>query len=132
MTWAVVSFIKVIEVIDSGQTKFPIEETFTLYEFHSDEELEKKIENQINTINLAGMEGIQYSGKNAKEYCLGVRKIKTIFNEPPLDIDEDPPANGTELTHSYMTVKTLEDARRLASGKGVYVHYIDNDLLDDE
>lgn len=46
-------------------------------------------------------------------------------------MDEDPPADGTELTHSYMTVKSLNDARRLVEGKAVYVHYIDDDPLNE-
>ncbi|MCR4532752.1 hypothetical protein [Acinetobacter venetianus] len=109
----------------------PVQEDFYLFEFQSDGELEEKIEKQINIINAAGVDGVRYYGKNAKEYFLGVRKIKTIFNEPPLDMDEDPPADGTELTHSYMTVKSLKDARRLAEGKAVYVHYIDDDPLNE-
>ncbi|KXO76973.1 hypothetical protein AYL20_09430 [Acinetobacter venetianus] len=131
MTWCVVSFITVIEVLNDEQTEFPVQEDFYLFEFQSDGELEEKIEKQINIINAAGVDGVRYYGKNAKEYFLGVRKIKTIFNEPPLDMDEDPPADGTELTHSYMTVKSLKDARRLAEGKAVYVHYIDDDPLNE-
>ena len=130
MTWCVASFITVIEVLNGKQTEFPIQEEFYLFEFQSDEELEKKIENQINIINSAGAEGVRYYGENAKEYFLGVRKIKTIFNEPPLDMNEDPPTDGTELTHSYMTVKSLDDAKKLAEGKAVYVNYIDDDVDD--
>lgn len=132
MTWCVVSFIMVVEVIDGEQTEFPVEETFILYDYHSDVELEQKIQKQIEVINEAGEEGINYYGEKSKQYCLGIRKIKTIFNEPPLNIDEDPPNNGTELTHSYMTVKSLNDAKKLAEGKAVHVHYIDDDPLDEE
>lgn len=132
MTWVVASFIRVIEILDGEQTEFPIEESFYLYEIGSKEELNEKIKNEIDVINSAGAEGIRYYGKNAKEYCLGVRKIKSICNtNPDFDMDEDPPSDGTELTHSYMTVKSLEDAKKLAEGKAVNVHYIDDDPLDE-
>ncbi|MDQ9818417.1 hypothetical protein RFY44_05920 [Acinetobacter bereziniae] len=119
MTWVVVSFISVIEVIDGEQTEFPIEETFVLYEFNTQEELNQKIQAEIDTINSAGAEGIRYYEQNAKQYCVGVRKIKSIFGDSPED--------GTELTNSYMTVKSLVDAKKLAEGKTVEVNYIDDD-----
>lgn len=130
MTWVVVSFINVIEVSDGKQSEFPIEEQFYLYEVHSKKELEEKIFKEKELINTAGESGVTYYGKNARQYCLGVRKVKSIFNQPPLDIDNDPPGDGSELIHSYMTVESLADAKNLAEGKAVNVYYIDDDSLE--
>ncbi len=131
MTWFVAGLISVIEVLDCEQSEYPVEEEFYLFEAHSTEELNKKVNAEIEMINLAGQDGIRYYGKKAKQYCIGVRKIKSIFNSADgLDIDEDPPTDGTSLIDSYMTVKSLEDAKLLAEGKAVHVHYIDDDPLD--
>jgi len=131
MTWVVVSIIRVTEVLEGEQTEFPIEETFVLLNFDTQDELNQKIQEQIDLIDAAGAEGVTYYGMPAKEYCLGVRKIKNIFNEAPLG-ENDPPGDETELTHSYMTVKTLSDAKLLAEGKAVQVNYIDDDPMEIE
>ncbi|MCG2572772.1 hypothetical protein LVY74_04265 [Acinetobacter sp. ME22] len=47
-----------------------------------------------------------------------------IFNQ---EGNADNPTDGAQLTYSFMTVKTLEDAQRLADGKAVMVNYIDDD-----
>ncbi|WP_173911051.1 hypothetical protein [Acinetobacter sp. Marseille-Q1618] len=129
MTWVVVSFINVLEVTEGTQTEFPVEESFVLFNFNTQEELNQKIQAHIDLINGAGAEGMTYYDQPAKEYCLGVRKIKDIFNEDPLT-DDDPPGDRTELTHSYMTVQSLQDAKLLAEGKAVQTHYIDDDPLE--
>lgn len=73
---------------------------------------------------------MEYYGKNAWQYCLSIRKIKSIFNQPPLDIDSDPYGNDSELIHSYMTAKLLVDAKDLPKGKAVKVYYVDDEPLD--
>lgn len=133
MTWFVVRFLTVTEVLDGHQEQYPIDEDFYLFEAHSDEELENKIQAEIEMINRTGADGVTYYGKPAKSYCLGVRKISTIINNKEgLDIDKDPPNDGTWLNYSFMTTKTLDDAKLLAQGKAVYVRYIDSDNQDDE
>lgn len=127
MTWFVVSFINIVELIAGEQTEYPVSEEFYLYEAHSEQELQAKIESEKQIINDAGRDGIHYYGQVARQYCAGVRKIKSIFNQPPLHIDCDPPADGTELIHSYMTVSSLADVKKLVEGKAVIVNYLDDD-----
>lgn len=141
MTWVVVHYITVTEVLpealksdqtefpDGIQTEFPIDEDMILYNVSSAEELEAKIQEHIEIINGAGAEGIRYCGLDAKQYCVGVRKVMNISNDEP---DVEDPVDETLLTYSFMTVKTLEDAQRLADGKAVMVNYIDDDSMEDE
>lgn len=127
MKWFVVSMISVIDTQGKLENDFPVSEEFYLFSASNEDELQKKINEKKLLINAVGAEGVRYKGFDAKEYCLGVRKIRSIYNEPPLDIDSDPPSDGTELTHSFMNVKSLADAKLLASGKSVLVNYIDDD-----
>jgi hypothetical protein len=54
---------------------------------------------------------------------LGVREIRKVLNEPPLDMTEDRPAHRTELTCSTFEVPDYKTARRLAQGEPVAVTY---------
>lgn len=141
MSWVVVHYISVTEVLpealksdqtefpDGIQTEFPIDEDMVLYKISSEEELAEKIEAEIEVKNAAGATGITYYGLDAKQYCLGVRKVMKISN---LYESIEDPVDETLLTYSFMTVKTLEDAQRLADGKAVMVNYIDDDPMEDE
>lgn len=95
-----------------------------LYNVRSDEELAEKIEAEIEVKNAAGATSVTYYDLDAKQYCVGVRKVMNIFNQ---EGNADNPTDGAQLTYSFMTVKTLEDAQRLADGKAVMVNYIDDD-----
>lgn len=43
MTWFVASLISVVELIDGDQEEYPVEETFYLFEAHSEAELNEKV-----------------------------------------------------------------------------------------
>lgn len=140
MTWVVVHYINVTEVLpealksdqtvfpDGIQTEFQIDEDVILYNVSSDEELNAKIQEQIELINAAGATGIRYYGLDAKEYCVGVRKVMNISND---ESDVEDPVDGTSLTYTFMKVNSLEDAQLLADGKAVTVRYLDEDPMTD-
>lgn len=129
MKWFVVSLISTIEVIDKNQepqSTFPVFEDFVLISAHNEAELQEKIQSEIALINRAGASGVRYHQIPAIQRCLGVRKIRAIYNLIDAENNE-PPTDRTELTHSYMEVASLADAQLLADGKSVYVQYIDDD-----
>lgn len=125
MTWFVVSIISVIQASEDKQDEYPVYEDFFLFSANSEEELQRKISDRMNIIESGG--DCQYKGINAKQICLGVRKIRSIYNEPPRHIDKDPPADATELTHSFMIVQSLPEAKQLADGKSITLRYVDDD-----
>lgn len=125
MKWFVVSLISVIDASDPAQSEFPVFEDFFLFSSSSEEELQAKIEKEKSLINASG--DCQFFGKTAKKRCLGARKIRSIYNDEMGSPDASPPSNGTELTHSFMTVSSIADAELLAMGKTVLVTYVDDD-----
>jgi hypothetical protein len=70
-------------------------------------------------------DGLTIGGVAAKRTLAGIRKVITISNPSPLDLDEDQPISGTEITYSEFEVASEEDLRKLAAGEGVLVHYVD-------
>lgn len=130
MTWFVASLISVVELIGGDQEEYPVEETFYLFEAHSEAELNEKVTKEITSLNRTG--SCHYYDKPARWHCLGARKIRSVYHsESAPDLDKSPPADGTELTHSFMVVKSLADVHRLVEGKTVMVRYMDNDSGED-
>lgn len=125
MTWFVASIVSVIKYNQGDQAEYPVFEDFYLFSAENQEELDRKIADKMAIIDAAG--SCSYNEQPATQKCIGVRKIRSIYNEPPLAIDEDPPTDGTELTHSFFLVSSLSDATDLAAGKQVSVTYTDDD-----
>ncbi|MDG4552133.1 MAG: hypothetical protein P9F19_01110 [Candidatus Contendobacter sp.] len=125
MPWFTASLITVIEVINQSQERIPVFEDFFLIEADDREKAIHEAE-YIGQQQAALDDGICLDGKPAKRIFLGVRKIRSIYNPAPYDIDSDRPVHGTELTHSYFEAKDLIDAIRLAKGESVNISYIDD------
>ncbi len=126
MTWFVASIISYFEVIEESQSEFPIYEDFYLFEANTEDELNNKIKKTMQIIDSAGSSGINLDGKPAIQKCAGVRKIRSVYNEPPLDIDQDQPNNGTALTHSFLIANSLEDVESYARGDRVSLLCVDD------
>lgn len=124
MTWFVASVVSCIEVIEGTQSSFPIFEDFYLLEAGSQVELDKKILNIRRTIDAAGECNLH--GKPARQFTVGVRKIRSIYNEPPLHIDMDQPGDGSELTHSYFEAKSKHEVELFAKGQVVNLTCVDD------
>lgn len=124
MTWFVASIVSMIEVLDGGQTEFPIFEDFYLFEAHSEIELQTKIKKKMEIIDSAGK--CEYQGHPAMQRCVGTRKVRSIYNEPPLSLDAAPPGDYSELSHSYFIAKSKDDVRSFASGKPTRLLCVDD------
>jgi hypothetical protein len=132
MTWFVASIVSCIEVIGGdSQSEFPIYEDFYLFEAGSKDELDSKIKDAMRVIDSAGE--CEFDGKPARQKCIGVRKIRSVYNPPPLDIDQDRPSDFTELTHSFLMAKSFQEVESYAKGEAVYLLCVDDaDNADDQ
>lgn len=118
MAWHIVSIITVAETIKKNQAQYPINEDLILYQAHSKDELDKKIQDAIALCNAVGADGITYYGEPAIDYYIGTRQIKT-FNQKPTD--------GTWVYQSSMKVKSWQEVVLLADRKAVEVQFLDMD-----
>lgn len=125
MTWFVASVVSCIEKVSAPQDEYPVFEDFYLIEASSQEELDRKVRSIADLVDKAG--DCRYEGHAAKQKFAGVRKIRSIYNEPPKDLDADPPGDGTELSHSYFVASTKEDVAKFASGQVVRMLCVDDE-----
>jgi hypothetical protein len=124
MTWFVASIVSVIQSDSGVQDDYPIYEDHYLVEASSKDELDKKVDEIAKTIDAAGE--CEYKGEKARQICIGVRKIRSVYNPTPLDIDADRPTSGTELTHSFLVTSSLEEAKSFADGGAVQIWCVDD------
>lgn len=125
MIWFTASLITTIKVIDEEQDTIPVFEDFFLIEAIDREEAireAKRIGKEHESID----DKLFLNGKPAKRIFMGIRKIRSVYNTAPSDIDFERPGNGTELTHSYYEVRNFNDAEKLANGESVNILYIDD------
>lgn len=125
MTWFVVGIVSYFEVLGEAQSDFPMYEDFYLFEAHTRDELDSKIKQSMQTTDAAGSSGINIDGKPAIQKCVGVRTIRSVYNEPPLDIDGDRPGDGTALTYSFFIARSFEDVELYAKGGAVSLLCVD-------
>jgi hypothetical protein len=127
MTWFTASVLTAIRTLDEIQESIPIFEDFFLIEANNREDAQQEAE-RIGQEQADIDDELTLYGKPARRIFLGIKKVRSIYNPPPFDIDSDRPVNGTELTHSYFEVATFDEAERLAKGTPVKVLYIDDSV----
>ena len=123
MTWYTASLIETFVMLDSEQSSFPVYENFILLEAENPEialEKAKAIGMSVNTL----AEELTLDYKPALRVFVGVRKLITISNPFPMDLDETPPVAETELTYSEYELATFQDVEALAAGEKLSVIYI--------
>jgi len=70
-------------------------------------------------------DGLEVDGMPAKRIFAGVRKLITVSNPESLDLEEDRPSTGTEITYSEFEVENIDALFHLGSGESVIVHYLE-------
>lgn len=118
MTWHIVSISTVAETINGNQAQYPINEDLILYQAHSKDELDKKIQDAIDLCNAVGADGITYYDEPAIDYYIGTRQINAFTQKP---------ADDTWIYYSAMKVKSWQEVLLLADGKAVEVQFLDKD-----
>lgn len=122
MTWFVVSIASTIELLAPKKSiQFMRTSTYSRRTLRLSF---KKIKSTMQIIDSAG--DCTYQGSPAKQKCLGTRKVRSIYNPPPSDLDSSPPSDGTELSHSFFIASSLKDAEDFAQGKSVLLKCVDD------
>ena len=129
MTWFVASIVSAIRLTEGEQSSFPVYEDFYLIEAGDQEELDLKIGEILKTIDAAG--GCTLDGKAATQKCVGIRKIRSIYNSLSNDVDRHPPRDGSELTHSFYLAKSFDDVEAFSRGEAISLLCVDDADLDE-
>ncbi|MNS76717.1 hypothetical protein D3C72_1102730 [compost metagenome] len=125
MTWYTASLVSAIKLKNGKQETVPVFEDFFLIEADSHlSAMEKAV--KIGEEHAMAEDSLLLNDMPAQKIFLGVRKIRSIYNPSPLNIDEDRPVDGSELTHSYYEVSDMDVAKSLACGKVVEIKYWDD------
>ena len=76
-------------------------------------------------VEVSAEDGLTIDGEPATRTLVGIRKVLNISNPEPLDLDQDAPVSGTEITYSEYLVRSEDDLRKLVKGEAVVLRYID-------
>lgn len=124
MTWYTASIIMSIRTIEPTQTEIPVYENFVLIEGKTPEEaLRKAVE--IGENEEKYNDDMTINDKPAKMVYEGIRKLINVSNPDQLDLDNDRPISGTELTYSQYVLENEEQLDDLINGRELLVKYIE-------
>ncbi len=70
-------------------------------------------------------DGLTIDDNPAKRVFAGVRKIISVSNPDPYDLDQDQPTTGTEITYSEFEVADEAALLSFAKGEAVDVRYLE-------
>ena len=85
----------------------------------------KVLAEEMASAEVEADDGLVIDGVAVFRSLAGIRKVISVSNPAPLDLDEDRPVSGTEITYSEFEVDSEDALRRLAAGEAVYVRYVD-------
>lgn len=124
MTWYVASIIMSVKTKQAEQREIPVYENFVLIEGRSQEEaLQKAI--RIGKKDEEYNSDMTLDNQPAKMSFEGIRKLINISNPEPLDLDNDRPDTGTELSYSQYLVRSKNQLKKLVDGKQVTIRYVE-------
>lgn len=123
MTWYAVHAIVAMRRVDKIGP-FSVYENVFLVEANSSAEASAKGA-ELATCEVNAGDNLTIDDVPAVRSFVGVRKVVSVSNPSPLDLDRDRPVSGTELTYSEYVVDSEEALQKLAAGEAVAVHYVD-------
>lgn len=125
MTWFTASVIVAIKPLAESAGPIQVYENNYLIEATDFEEARKKADVIGKSEVSVQDDELTLDGAPAKWVYIGVRKIMTVSNPTPLDLDKDKPLSGTELNYSVYQVADDETLEKLANGGAVTVQYLE-------
>lgn len=57
-------------------------------------------------------DSVKFKGKDAKRIFLGIRKLRSVYSARVGDLNSEPLVSGSEISHSYFEVSSLEAAKK--------------------
>lgn len=85
----------------------------------------RRIASQLGEAEEKLDDGLTIDDSPAVRVFAGIRKIITVSNPDPLDLDQDRPTTGTEITYSEFEVPDEDALRRFALGETIDVRYLE-------
>lgn len=126
MTWYVASVIMSIRLKKGKQSKIPVFENFFLVSGKTREQAAKKAEKIAKLEAEAQSDGLSLNDKPAIMKFDGIRKLVSVANPVPMELDKERPDDGTELSYNEYIVVNKRDLKKLATGKQVELLYLEN------
>jgi hypothetical protein len=123
MTWFAVHALVSMRRVDAVGPIHVYENVFLVEA--EDAERAKELAVEMARPEAEADDAFSVGGVSAVRSLGGVRKVISVSNPDPLDLDADRPASGTEITYSEFEVDSEDDLRKLAAGESVAVRYVD-------
>lgn len=110
--------------ISNPENEYIVHENVILIEADSPEQADEIATRQAR--DEATIEDqLTIDGEAAVKRFIGVRKVIAIRNPGPIDLDQERPVSGTEITYNVLFVKGEENLNRLAIGDEVSLDYLE-------
>ncbi|GAA5786670.1 hypothetical protein [Chitiniphilus shinanonensis] len=124
MTWYTASVLISIKPINYEGGPIQVYENMYLIEAPSSRDAIEKAQ-ELGRQEVALDDELSIDGIPAVRTFVGIRKIVSISNPSPFDMDQTPPTNGTELTYALYQLEDEAALTRLAGGEEVYLLYLE-------
>lgn len=124
MMWYAAHLVIGFIPLNEPQAPILVHENVVLVEAPSETDALRKA-NTIGQTEATLQDGLTVSGVPAKRVFAGVRKLITVSNPEPSDLDQERPSDGTEITYSVYKVPNQEELKKLAAGLAVPMQYVE-------
>jgi hypothetical protein len=125
MTWYTASVLISIKPEDYTSGPIQVYENMYLVEASTADDAIKIAEELGRQEGSIDDDGLTIDGKPATRTYEGIRKLISISNPVPFNMDGDPPTNGTEVTYALYQLADESAVAKLASGEEVEIVYIE-------
>jgi hypothetical protein len=123
MTWFAVHTVITVQRVDQLGPISIYENIFLVQAANSSQaklEGERLVKPEVDSDDDLTIDGFP-----AKRTFAGIRKVVNVSNPEPLDLDNDRPVSGTEITYSEFEVDTEDDVIKFVSGQELLIKCVD-------
>lgn len=123
MTWFAVHTVITVQRVDQLGPISIYENIFLVQTTNSSQaklEGERLVKPEVDSDDDLTIDGFP-----AKRAFAGIRKVVNVSNPEPLDLDNDRPVSGTEITYSEFEVDTEDDVIKFVSGQELLIKCVD-------
>lgn len=125
MTWFTASVLIAIKPQDYVSGSIQVYENMYLIEASTAHDAARKAEALGRQEASITADDLTIDDKPATRVFVGIRKLISVSNPAPLDLDQDRPIDGTEVTYAVYQVADEAALNRLAAGGQVEVLYLE-------
>lgn len=123
MTWYAVHALIALRKEDAS-SPIPVYENIFLVEAENVSKA-KNIGTAFAMQEVSVEDELLVSGVPAKRDFLGIRKIVNVSNPEHMDLDQDRPVSGTEITYFEYEVDSNESLEKMVNGEPVWLRCVD-------